>query len=64
MAKNVTFLAVPGLPLIEPGDDLAALIIEATNAAGLTPGDGDVVVAQKVASKAEGAMCGSRYNEI
>jgi len=29
MAKSITYFAVPGLPLIQPGDDLAVLIIDA-----------------------------------
>jgi coenzyme F420-0:L-glutamate ligase/coenzyme F420-1:gamma-L-glutamate ligase len=42
--------AVPGLPEIRPGDDLAALIAEAV---GLRSGD-VVAVAHKIVSKAEG----------
>ena len=46
---------VPGIPLLKPGDDLAAIIIASIEKAGLAPDDGDiVVVAQKVVSKAEG----------
>lgn len=46
---------VPGIPLLTPGDDLAAIIIAAMENAGLAPDDGDiVVVAQKIVSKAEG----------
>ena len=45
--------AIAGLPEIEPGDDLAALL---TAAAGdLRPGD-VLVIAQKIVSKAEGAV--------
>lgn len=52
--------ALPGLPLVRPGDDLAALIGDGIAAAGLRPEAGDVlVVAQKIVSKAEG-----RYAEI
>ncbi len=60
MAKSVTYFAVPGLPLINPGDDLAALIVAALRAAqfNLAPDD-VVVVAQKVVSKAE-----NRYVEL
>lgn len=48
-------LALPGFPLVEPGDDLAALIGDALARAGLTLLAGDVlVVAQKIVSKAEG----------
>jgi coenzyme F420-0:L-glutamate ligase/coenzyme F420-1:gamma-L-glutamate ligase len=44
-----------GLPAVEAGDDLAALLLGALRRAGLTLADGDVlVVAQKVVSKAEG----------
>ena len=54
-AATVMLTAVPGIPLIEPGDDLAAILIEAVRAAGLFLREGDVVVvAQKIVSKAEG----------
>jgi coenzyme F420-0:L-glutamate ligase/coenzyme F420-1:gamma-L-glutamate ligase len=45
---------VPGLPLIQPGDDLAGLLCRQCAASGIALRDGDVVVvAQKVVSKAE-----------
>ena len=48
-------LAVPGIPMIKAGDDLAALIADGLARGGFTPRDKDVVViAQKVVSKAEG----------
>lgn len=48
-------LAVPGIPLIEPGDDLAALIAQGLTRANLTLRENDVIViAQKIVSKAEG----------
>ena len=48
-------LAVPGLPMIKPGDDLAALIAEGFARGGIEPRTGDVLaVAQKVVSKSEG----------
>jgi len=47
--------AVPGIPMVKPGDDLAAIMITAVEGADCVPGDGDVVVvAQKIVSKAEG----------
>ena len=48
---------VPGLPLIQPGDSLATLIVAALTRSGeaLQPGD-IVVVAQKIVSKAEGRL--------
>lgn len=53
--KTVTFTAVPGIPLIEPGDDLGAILIDSLRRSGMAPRDRDVfVVAQKVVSKAEG----------
>jgi len=43
------------MPLIEPGDDLAALILAALARAGEALADGDVlIIAQKIVSKAEG----------
>lgn len=50
----ITILPVSGLPEVAPGDDLAALLLDAMQAGELGPQDGDVlVVAQKVVSKAE-----------
>jgi coenzyme F420-0:L-glutamate ligase/coenzyme F420-1:gamma-L-glutamate ligase len=48
-------MAVPGIPLINPGDDLAAIVIDALRSTHieLQPGDA-VVIAQKIVSKAEG----------
>jgi len=49
--------AVPGMPEIRAGEDLAERILEAAKKAGLRFEDGDVVaVAQKIVSKAEGAV--------
>lgn len=60
MTKNVTFVAVPGIPLIEPRDPLASILVDALKGAGLLLISGDVVViAQKIVSKAEG-----RYVEL
>ena len=50
---NVELRGIEGLPEIAPGDDLAALIVDA--APGLRSGD-VLVVAQKVVSKAEGRL--------
>jgi coenzyme F420-0:L-glutamate ligase / coenzyme F420-1:gamma-L-glutamate ligase len=49
--------ALGTLPLIQPGDDLAGLILAAHQAAGVGWEDGDVLaVTQKVVSKAEGRL--------
>ncbi len=54
-ARRVELLAVPGLPRVRAGDDLAALVAAHAQGAGIGLRDGDVVVvAQKVVSKAEG----------
>ena len=55
-ATGLQILPVPGVPEIEPGDDLAGLIIDACQQGpGLV--DGDVlVISQKVVSKAEGQL--------
>ena len=54
-AGRLELIAVPGLPQVGPGDDLAELVAQGLDAAGMKLCDGDVVVfAQKVVSKAEG----------
>jgi coenzyme F420-0:L-glutamate ligase / coenzyme F420-1:gamma-L-glutamate ligase len=47
--------ALPNIPMIAAGDDLAAIIVKALRAADLALAPGDVLVlAQKIVSKAEG----------
>lgn len=54
MVNSVTYTALPELPLVEPGDDLGAIIAEGVHRAGIVVADGDVfVIAQKIVSKAE-----------
>ena len=51
----ITLTALPGLPPVRPGDDLARILADALESAGLAPRPGDVlVVTHKVVSKAEG----------
>jgi coenzyme F420-0:L-glutamate ligase/coenzyme F420-1:gamma-L-glutamate ligase len=53
----LALIPVPGIPLVRPGDDLAALLVERLHAAGDSFQPGDVlVVAQKIVSKAEGRL--------
>src|SRR5262249_41076780 len=55
MTREVTLTALSGIKLVEPGDDLGAIIVAALRDNGLVPKKGDVlVVAQKIVSKAEG----------
>lgn len=52
--RRLEITALPGMPLIRPGDDLAAILLAALARAAVTlrPGDA-LVVAQKIVSKAE-----------
>jgi coenzyme F420-0:L-glutamate ligase / coenzyme F420-1:gamma-L-glutamate ligase len=55
VASGLSIFGVPGLPEIEPGSDLAAMIAEASSAAGNPLADGDVIViTSKIVSKSEG----------
>ena len=59
-ARALTLTAIPDLPLVGPGDDLAAILIDGLARAGIAPAARDVlVVAQKVVSKAE-----NRYRDL
>jgi coenzyme F420-0:L-glutamate ligase/coenzyme F420-1:gamma-L-glutamate ligase len=52
---KIEIIAIPDIPMIQPGDDLPAIIWERAQAAGVTFEDRDVVVVtQKIVSKAEG----------
>jgi len=54
---QLTLTALPDVPLVQPGDDLANLVQTALEAGGISLQSGDVlVVAQKVVSKAEGRL--------
>ncbi len=48
--------ALRDIPLVAPGDDLAALLAAAASRAGLALADGVLVVCQKIVSKAEGRL--------
>jgi coenzyme F420-0:L-glutamate ligase/coenzyme F420-1:gamma-L-glutamate ligase len=55
MKSSLTIHPLKNIPLIEAGDKLADLIVEALGDAGIEPVDGDVLVlAQKIVSKSEG----------
>jgi coenzyme F420-0:L-glutamate ligase/coenzyme F420-1:gamma-L-glutamate ligase len=55
MTSSLILHAVPGIPLVEPGDDIAVLILAALAVSELVLEVGDVLVlAQKIVSKAEG----------
>ena len=51
---RIALTALPGIPLVQSGDDLPALILAAVDRAGERLQDGDIlIVAQKIVSKAE-----------
>lgn len=54
--QEIRLIAVPDIPLIKVGDDLAVILLHCCDATGIVVCDSDVIViAQKVVSKAEGA---------
>lgn len=54
---TLTITTLPGIPLVNPGDDLVRLILDGVVAAGLTLQTGDVlVVTSKIVSKSEGRI--------
>jgi coenzyme F420-0:L-glutamate ligase/coenzyme F420-1:gamma-L-glutamate ligase len=54
-AAELSIAALAGMPLVRPGDDIAALILHGLVSSGLALQSGDVLaVAQKIVSKAEG----------
>ena len=57
MTGSLELHAVGGLPMVQAGDDLAAMLGDAIAEEGFVPRDHDVVVvAQKIVSKAEGRV--------
>ncbi len=54
MQRSLTLAAIPGMPLVAPGDALANIIHDRAVRAGLALQSGDVlVIAQKIVSKSE-----------
>jgi len=55
---QVTLTALPNIPLIQRGDDLAAIILRGLRDADIALADGDVLVlAQKSSASPKGAWC-------
>ena len=44
MTASFTVTGVEGVPLIKPGDDLAAILIAAVGEQDIRPLDGDIIV--------------------
>ncbi len=63
-AGDIRLIGLRGIPEVQPGDDLAELIIAAAVASDVMLADGDIlVVTQKVVSKAEGRLVDLREVE-
>jgi coenzyme F420-0:L-glutamate ligase/coenzyme F420-1:gamma-L-glutamate ligase len=54
--EPIRLVALPGIPAVQPGDDLDELIRAAARRASIPLRDGALVVAQKIVSKAEGRI--------
>ncbi len=59
-SSNVSSLSIttlPGIPMVQPGDDLVQIVLDGLSAGGWTLQTGDVlVVTSKIVSKAEGRL--------
>jgi coenzyme F420-0:L-glutamate ligase/coenzyme F420-1:gamma-L-glutamate ligase len=56
-AAEISVAALAGIPRVQPGDDIADIILQALACSGMALRRGDIVViAQKIVSKAEGRM--------
>lgn len=55
--RPLVLTPIPGIPLIEPGDNLAEILLSGLTAAGITLENGDILVlAQKIVSKSENRL--------
>ena len=54
--ERLVFRALRGLPAVEPGADLAALVADAATKSGVALAGGVLAVCQKIVSKAEGRV--------
>jgi coenzyme F420-0:L-glutamate ligase/coenzyme F420-1:gamma-L-glutamate ligase len=53
----LTLTGLTNIPLVQPGDDLPEILLDALDHDGITLSDGDILVlAQKIVSKAEGRL--------
>jgi coenzyme F420-0:L-glutamate ligase/coenzyme F420-1:gamma-L-glutamate ligase len=63
-APTVSLVGVPGVPMVQPGDDLPGMVVDVLSKAALEPQAGDVVViTSKIVSKAEGCTVDLRTVE-
>lgn len=63
--SRLELVAIPGVPLVEAGDDLGELVASSFDRARFELGDGDaVVVASKIVSRAEGRFVDLRTVDV
>jgi coenzyme F420-0:L-glutamate ligase/coenzyme F420-1:gamma-L-glutamate ligase len=55
-SESIRLVALPGIPAVQPGDDLPALVRAAAQRASISLENGALVVCQKIVSKAEGRV--------
>lgn len=56
-SAQIILVAVPDIPLVQPGDDLVAILLDRMQRANMMLQDGDaLVLCQKIVSKAEGRL--------
>jgi coenzyme F420-0:L-glutamate ligase / coenzyme F420-1:gamma-L-glutamate ligase len=54
MTRSITYTALPNIPLVQPGDDICAIVKAGLADAEIVLQDGDIIViAQKIVSKSE-----------
>ena len=63
MTRDFSVHPIAGIPEINPGDDLAALILAAVQAGPTLQANDILVITSKVVSKAEGQMVPSNTRE-
>ncbi len=56
MSQEIRLIAMEGIPIVAPGDDLASLHQRAAARCGISLRNGVLVVCQKIVSKAEGRV--------
>jgi len=56
VSREIRLIAMEGIPIVESGDDLAALHQQAASRCGISLRDGVLTVCQKIVSKAEGRI--------
>jgi len=57
LSSEITIIGIKGIPEVKPGDDLAGMIIDATQRQGIQLIDRDIlIVTHKIVSKAEGRL--------